>query len=290
MASIKKIFKTIDLFFVSGGMFSYLLGAVLAQRAGKPINISVLFLGLSLFLLLYLLERCLTHLTSSRINVFSTAQSSSRLQSPELMGALLFIAFALMFCVFGLVRTGALNAKSWIWLLLLTLGILIPSTSIRLWVVPYRWLTDAFVAAPVMLFSGAVLQRIPSERMLFFLSLPLFFLFLASSSALMFESFGAESDKVRPTLLTVIGWEKAMNLHHVLLIATYAALGVYFFASGAWPIAWPAAFIAIISLFEVFQLERIARGMKPLWGLLRATAVLQYLGILYILLFAFLAR
>jgi len=30
--------------------------------------------------------------------------------------------------------------------------------------------------------------------------------------------------------------------------------------------------------------------MRPNWGLLKATAITQYLGILYILLFAFLAH
>jgi hypothetical protein len=60
--------------------------------------------------------------------------------------------------------------------------------------------------------------------------------------------------------------------------------------SGSWSIAWPAALVALISLFQVLQLERIARGMKPLWGLLRATSVLQYLSLVYILLFAFLTH
>jgi hypothetical protein len=38
-------------------------------------------------------------------------------------------------------------------------------------------------------------------------------------------------------------------------------------------------FYGVHQLLEVFQLERIARGLKPLWGVLRVTAVFQYLGL-----------
>ncbi|MEL7646203.1 MAG: hypothetical protein AAGU04_08070 [Anaerolineaceae bacterium] len=288
MEKISKILKSADLFFIGASTFTYLLGAVLAQRAGSILDLNILLLGLLFFLSLYLLERNLNYLTSSRINVFSTASRSNRLQSPEMAAFLLFLSFLLLFCLYGLIRAGGLSGNRWIWLAFLSVGILINASSIRLWTVPYRWLTDALVVAPVMLFSGAILQRIPSERMLFFLSLPLFFLYLASTAALMFEKFDSDAEKGRYSLLTAIGWEKTMNLHHGLIIAAYIALGVYFFVSGSWPIAWPAALLAILSLFEVFQLERIARGLKPLWGVLRATAVLQYLGLLYMLLFAFL--
>ncbi len=290
MEKISKIFKSADSFFISSAAFTYLLGALLAQRAGRVLDIHMLLLGLVFFVSLYLLERSLNYLTSSRINVFSRAARSNRLQSPELAAFLLFLSFVLLFCLYGLISIGGISGKLWIWLALLSFGILINISSIRLWAVPYRWLTDALVAAPLMLFNGAVLQGISSERMLFFLSLPLFFLYLASTTAGMFEKFGTDAEKGRPSLLTEIGWEKGITLHHVLLIAAYAALGVYFLVSGAWSIAWPAALVALISLFEVFQLERIARGLKPLWELLRATAVLQYLGFLYMLLFAFLTH
>lgn len=290
MDNIRKIIRSANIFFVSAGVFTYVLGAVLARRSGREVDFGVLILGLALFLALYLLERSLNYLTSSQVNIFSTAIRSNKLKSPELTGFLLFLAFILVFCLYGLVRIGAPAVSSWMWLLLLTLGILINMTSIRLWRLPYRWLTDGLVISPIMLFTGAVLQRIPSERMLFFLSFPLFFLYLASYSATLFEKSGTDAEKSRPSLVTFIGWEKAMNLHHVLLIGAYVTLGVYFQVSGSWSIAWPAALVAMISLFEVFQLERIARGLKPLWGLLRATSVLQYLSILYILLFAFLTN
>ncbi|NLI44197.1 MAG: hypothetical protein GX415_02110 [Chloroflexi bacterium] len=290
MNGVKKILRTVDLFFVFSGVFTYLLGAVLARRSGGALNAAVLVLGLIFFLLLYLLERSFNYLTSSRISLFSKYIRNNKLSSADVVAFLLFLSFSLVFCLYYLLREGGLSPKSWLWLALLAFGLLINITAIRLWGLPYRWLTDALVAAPLALFSGAVLQKIASERMLFFLSLPLFFLFLASSSALLYEKYEADSANSRPSLLTVIGWERAMTLHHVLLLCAYLCFGIYFYISGSWSIAWPVVFMASISLLEVFQLERIARGLKPLWGVLRVTAVFQYLGALYILLFAFLTR
>jgi len=290
MDGIKRILKSVDVFFISAAVFTYLLGAVLGRRAGGIFNAVLLFLGLAFFLLVYLLERTFNYLTSSRISIFSRALRTNKLRSPDLSFFLLFIFSSLIICLFFLIQEGGLSGNSWLWLALLVVGLLMHITSIRLWALPYRWLTDALVVTPLTLFLGAVLQKIPTERMLFFLSLPLFFLFLASSSALLFEKYEGDAANGRPSLLTVVGLEKAMNLHHVLLIFAYFSLGVYFFVSGSWSIAWPVMLVVTISLLEVFQLERIARGLKPFWGLLRATAYFQYLGALYILLFAFLTR
>jgi len=81
-----------------------------------------------------------------------------------------------------------------------------------------------------------------------------------------------------------------MTLHHILVSLGYLGLGFYLYISGAWVIAWPVLLMMSVSLFEIWQLQRIAGGMRPNWGLLKATAITQYLGILYILLFAFLAH
>ena len=81
-----------------------------------------------------------------------------------------------------------------------------------------------------------------------------------------------------------------MTLHHILVALGYLGLGFYLYMSGAWAIAWPVLLMMSVSLLEVWQLQRIAEGMRPNWGLLKATAITQYLGIVYILLFAFLTH
>ena len=291
MKDIRAIFKEINGFFLASGVFTYTLGTVLAVQAGQAWNSTTYFLGLLIFFGFYLLERTYAYLSRSKINVFSTLQRSRRLRSPELVIFLFFLFAALLLCVYFISLTGGLRSPNWVWFLLLAVGILMNvSKNLNQWNMPYRWMTDGIIISPVLLFWGASLAKLDSTPILFFLSLPLLFFYLASQTCLQFETYGEELKKGQQALLVSIGWERGMTLHHILVALGYLGLGFYLYMSGAWAIAWPVLMMMSVSLLEVWQLQRIAEGMRPNWGLLKATAITQYLGIVYILLFAFLTH
>lgn len=291
MKEIRAIFKEIKGFFLASGVFTYTLGTVLAVQAGQAWNTTTYFLGLLIFFGFYLLERTYAYLSRSKINVFSTLQRSRRLRSPELVFFLFFLFAALLLCVYFISLSGGLRSPNWVWFLLLAVGILMNvSKNLNQWSMPYRWMTDGIIISPVLLFWGASLAKLDSTPILFFLSLPLLFFYLASQTSLQFETYAEDLKKGQQALLVSIGWEHGMTLHHILVALGYLGLGFYLYISGAWVIAWPVLLMMSVSLFEIWQLQRIAGGMRPNWGLLKATAITQYLGILYILLFAFLAH
>ena len=291
MKDIRAIFKEINGFFLASGVFTYTLGTVLALQAGQAWNATSYFLGLLVFFGFYLLERTYAYLSRSKINVFSTLQRSRRLRSPELVIFLFFLFAALLLCVYFISLTGGLRSPNWVWFLLLAVGILMNvSKNLNQWNMPYRWMTDGIIISPVLLFWGASLAKLDSTPILFFLSLPLLFFYLASQTCLQFETYGEDLKKGQQALLVSIGWERGMTLHHILVALGYLGLGFYLYMSGAWAIAWPVLLMMSVSLLEVWQLQRIAEGMRPNWGLLKATAITQYLGIVYILLFAFLTH
>ena len=291
MKDIRAIFKEINGFFLASGVFTYTLGTVLAVQAGQAWNSTTYFLGLLIFFGFYLLERTYAYLSRSKINVFSTLQRSRRLRSPELVIFLFFLFAALLLCVYFISLTGGLRSPNWVWFLLLAVGILMNvSKNLNQWNMPYRWMTDGIIISPVLLFWGASLAKLDSTPILFFLSLPLLFFYLASQTCLQFETYGEDLKKGQQALLVSIGWERGMTLHHILVALGYLGLGFYLYMSGAWAIAWPVLMMMSVSLLEVWQLQRIAEGMRPNWGLLKATAITQYLGIVYILLFAFLTH
>ena len=291
MKEIRAIFKEINGFFLASGVFTYTLGTVLAVQAGQAWNTTTYFLGLLIFFGFYLLERTYAYLSRSKINVFSTLQRSRRLRSPELVFFLFFLFAALLLCVYFISLSGGLRSPNWVWFLLLAVGILMNvSKNLNQWSMPYRWMTDGIIISPVLLFWGASLAKLDSTPILFFLSLPLLFFYLASQTSLQFETYAEDLKKGQQALLVSIGWEHGMTLHHVLVALGYLGLGFYLYISGAWLIAWPVLLMMSVSLFEIWQLQRIASGMRPNWGLLKATGITQYLGILYILLFAFLAH
>jgi len=291
MKEIRAIFREINGFFLASGIFTYTLGTVLAVQAGQAWNTTTYFLGLLIFFGFYLLERTYAYLSRSKINIFSTLQRSRRLRSPELVFFLFFLFAALLLCVYFISLSGGLRSPNWVWFLLLAVGILMNiSKNLNQWSMPYRWMTDGIIISPVLLFWGASLAKLDSTPILFFLSLPLLFFYLASQTSLEFETYGEDLKKGQQALLVSIGWEHGMTLHHILVALGYLGLGFYLYISGAWLIAWPVLLMMSVSLFEIWQLQRIAGGMRPNWGLLKATAITQYLGILYILLFAFLAH
>ena len=291
MKDIRAIFKEINGFFLTSGVFTYTLGTVLALQAGQAWNATSFFLGMLVFFGFYLLERTYAYLSRSKINVFSTLQRSRRLRSPELVFFLFFLFAALLLCVYFISLSGGLRSPNWVWFLLLAVGILMNvSKNLNQWNMPYRWMTDGIIISPVLLFWGASLAKLDSTPVLFFLSLPLLFFYLASQTSLQFETYGEDLKKGHQALLVSIGWERGMTLHHILVALGYLGLGFYLYMSGAWAIAWPVLLMMSVSLLEVWQLQRIAGGMRPNWGLLKATAITQYLGIVYILLFAFLTH
>jgi len=291
MKDIRAIFKEIIGFFLTSGVFTYTLGTVLALQAGQAWNATSFFLGMLVFFGFYLLERTYAYLSRSKINVFSTLQRSRRLRSPELVFFLFFLFAALLLCVYFISLSGGLRSPNWVWFLLLAVGILMNvSKNLNQWNMPYRWMTDGIIISPVLLFWGASLAKLDSTPVLFFLSLPLLFFYLASQTSLQFETYGEDLKKGHQALLVSIGWERGMTLHHILVALGYLGLGFYLYMSGAWAIAWPVLMMMSVSLLEVWQLQRIAGGMRPNWGLLKATAITQYLGTVYILLFAFLTH
>ena len=291
MKDIRAIFKEINGFFLTSGVFTYTLGTVLALQAGQAWNATSYFLGLLVFFGFYLLERTYAYLSRSKINVFSTLQRSRRLRSPELVSFLFLLFAALLLCVYFISLSGGLRSPNWVWFLLLAVGILMNvSKNLNQWNMPYRWMTDGIIISPVLLFWGASLAKLDSTPVLFFLNLPLLFFYLASQTSLQFETYGEDLKKGQQALLVSIGWERGMTLHHILVALGYLGLGFYLYMSGAWAIAWPVLLMMSVSLLEVWQLQRIAGGMRPNWGLLKATAITQYLGIVYILLFAFLTH
>ncbi|MFZ3150642.1 MAG: hypothetical protein WA116_03055 [Anaerolineaceae bacterium] len=291
MKHIKLILKDFDWFFLVSGIMSSVLGSVMASESGQTWKLGTFLLGLLFFVGFYSLERVYYYLSISRINLFSTVNRADKLKSPEIISILFLLFAGLLYILFTLNISGALTQTGWLWLIILVLLIMVnTSRSMRVWNLPYRWFLDALIVSPVLVFFSSSLQGLEPGRILLFLCLPLLFLYLASTLCLQFESYASNMSKGTKSFLVVIGWEKGIVLHNVILLIAYLFLGVYFYLSGVWSIAWPAFFMLIISLGEVYLLQRVSEGMKPNWGLIRAVAVVQYLGIVYILLFAFLTH
>ena len=88
-----------------------------------------------------------------------------------------------------------------------------------------------------------------------------------------FPSYAADSKYNRGTLLTRLGWERVVPLHHLFVLLAY----LFFAASPLFGLSlsllWPAFLTLPFALFQIFQLRSIALGGAANWTLLSATAL-----------------
>ena len=114
--------------------------------------------------------------------------------------------------------------------------------------------------------------------------------YLANRLLHLLQSFGSDLKNEVDTLVTRIGWQNAMFYHNALIMLAYflfaliAVLGVH------WFIIWPVFLTLPIGLLEIWLMERIRRGMHPLWGVMRFAAACMFFIPVYLIGFAFWIR
>jgi 1,4-dihydroxy-2-naphthoate octaprenyltransferase len=92
------------------------------------------------------------------------------------------------------------------------------------------------------------------------------------------------------TFVTYAGWEKAMVAHNGLILSVFLIFALISILGFPWFLLWPVFLVSPIGIVEIWLIERVRRGAKPLWGLMQfATACVFFIPI-YLLGFAFWIR
>jgi len=119
---------------------------------------------------------------------------------------------------------------------------------------------------------GYILQSDETHRFLL-ISIPLTFLAFAYFIVMNFPVFATDHKYNRGTLLTRLGWERAVPLHHLFVLLAY----LFFLAAPIFGLSlsliWPAFLTLPFALFQIFQLQNLALGAPTNWALLTATAL-----------------
>ncbi|HSL47223.1 MAG TPA: UbiA family prenyltransferase [Anaerolineales bacterium] len=117
-----------------------------------------------------------------------------------------------------------------------------------------------------------ILQSDETHRFLL-ITLPLTFLAFAYFIVMDFPAFAADNKYNRGTLLTRLGWERAIPLHHLFILLAF----LFFLAAPVFGLSlsllWPAFLTLPFALFQIFQLRNISLGAPANWTLLTATAL-----------------
>ena len=119
---------------------------------------------------------------------------------------------------------------------------------------------------------GYILQSDETHRFLL-ISIPLTCLAFAYFIVMNFPTFATDRKYNRGTLLTRLGWERAVPLHHLFVLLAYLFLLAAPIFGLSLSLIWPAFLTLPFALFQIFQLQNLSLGAPTNWMLLTATAL-----------------
>lgn len=285
---ITKVFSGLrkQAFFIYSAFLTYFFGSALAGFENRGLRWVNFFIGLLFFLIVILTRTLFDYLTTSKINPYTRVNFQKDKTKAQLFFLTLILFFCFSFVIYALLQLKILIGGNLIYITLITLLMLIAlSRSGKIFQKNFNVIIEAFIVSPLMLLLGTGLQEKNPSLIMFLLTLPFFLLYVSASIAMLFEKFDREALQPGKSLLNIIGWENSIRLHNFSLIGVYLSFLLYFYLTNALPLYWPVLLVALISIFEMFLLHRLAMGMKPNWTLLKATAYLQFFSIIYLLIF-----
>ena len=137
---------------------------------------------------------------------------------------------------------------------------------------------------------GFLLEAGEFHRLLNAVIIPLTFLAFSTFLALDFPTYAEDLKYDRRTLLVHIGWERAVPLHHGVIIAGYGLLALAPILGFSLGLLWPAFLTLPFAVLQIFWLRNIALGARPIWNMLSTNAVSVFGLTAYFLMIAFWLR
>ena len=134
-----------------------------------------------------------------------------------------------------------------------------------------------------------LLQANETHRFLMLL-LPLTLLAFAYFIVLDFPTFASDRKYNRTTMLTRLGWERVVPLHHIFVIFAYVFFAISPALGMSFSLIWPAFLTLPFALFQIFQVRALAMGAPANWPLLTATALAVFGLTAYLLTLTFWLR
>jgi len=137
-------------------------------------------------------------------------------------------------------------------------------------------LTLAIQIAYIIPSIGFVLQANETHRLLTILIIPLTALGLAYFLILNFPTFADDEKYQRGTMLRLFTWQRAVPIHHSLIIFAYFVFALAPLFGFSFNLIWPAFLTLPFAIFQIIQVRAIANGNPPNWKLLTSTALIVF--------------
>jgi len=270
---------------LAAGAGFYLLGAGMARYLGHPIQWGRFWTGLAAVLLIQLTSYFLKayydlvdatsplrRMQKEEDDVDQKAESKLPQQGVLMVGTTSMTAGAVITVL--LFTMGTINLTFFFFLgiaFLLYFFYAVPP--LRLVYTGYGELVESIVLANLFPALAFILQTGELHRYIAMLTFPLLALFLAARLALSLENYARNLKYGYKNMMVVLGWQRGMRLHNILIPTGYLLIVLAFTLGLPWSLTWPALLTVPVGIFEIIQINQISNGAPPNWRLLNLTAV-----------------
>jgi 1,4-dihydroxy-2-naphthoate octaprenyltransferase len=272
---------------------TYLLGVGLAAYLGHPFSPLSFWLGLLDVLLALISMLLLTEVFRPAADPILPNENLS--ERGSLRDVMLYSGIACLAA--AVVSISIINNSGHLSTSTLFLNVLL-LVLVLLYAIPPLRLVNRGFGEPVLAVQlaylipsiGFLLQAASYHRFLAMIVFPLTALALASFIALDFPSYARDRKYNRGTLLARIGWERAVPVHNVLIVAAYLILLAAPLFGISLALVWPGFLTLPFAVFQILSLRNIVLGGKPIWTMLTVTALAVFALTAYFLTLTFWLR
>jgi len=272
---------------------TYTLGAGIAHYFGQPVHAASFGLGLLAALALLGAAALLTEYF--RLPLMPLAQGETPRQREHFRVTLLQVSYACLTfsaaAILTLMLTHSLNLSAGILLVLAFLFLVAYAVPpMRLSEAGYGELVLAVTLGTLLPALAFLLQYGQLHRLLSLATFPLTLLALAYLLVCNFPTFATDQKLGRHTLLTRLTWQRAIPIHHFLVLAAFLLFAAAPFLEYPWRLVWPVFLALPFAAIQIIWLQRIANGGRTLWSFLTALASATFGLTTYLLALTFWIR
>ena len=292
--SLKVFLKPIKIFRLISQLLTYAMGAGLASYFGARVSWSVLLAG-AVFICFSTLGfdylQALQQVNDGRY----PPEDVSPKDIPLIRMGLGLISGALMTLAATVIVGWMINGVLWSGVLILLVAVLavggvyiLEGTTKKLQ--PYHSLFETVLVVVIPPALGYFLQTQEMHRFLTFSVLGTVPLYLAFILLIQLIYYGVDQHNEALTTVTAIGWEAAMVIHNALILLGFLLFALAALVGFLWPLIWPVFLTLPLGLLEIWLMERVRQGQKPLWRIMQYALGAAFLIPVYLLALGFWLR
>ncbi len=262
------VFRLISPLFLFFTALAYLLGAGMAHYLGLLKDDLSLYVGLAWVLLIQGAASLLTEYYRPAAQPYLEEETprqrmNIRFLLLQVAAALLVLAggVTVLMAALGYVSTYVALYMALIFVSMMVCSIPPAMLSRR----GYGELFQAFHMSAFVPGLAFVLQAGEFHRILATFSLPLALLGLAFLLALDFRAFATDQKFGRNSLLLRLTWQRSVPLHHTSILLAYVLFSAAPLLGFPWAVTWPVLLTLPLGLLQIFWLNRITIGGRPIW-------------------------